>query len=265
VNVVVRLPPLLLSHLRVVLGREHTLITVDRWEDLVTEVRRKPVDLIVADPRAEGTVRLDELRILIRDFPSLPVVIYTILAPDTLGATVELAKLGVRHVVLRNFDDEPRRFRDLLERQPAYAMSDAVLASLARPLGTVPAELARAVERLFRVPQQFRDVNDLAKAAAMNRRALDRWLERAGVASARMLVLGARLLRAYFYMQDPGRSLDEVVERLGYGSSRLFARQVRAATGLTPTALRQSVPPDEFVALLTTRLGRRGERTNAVQ
>ena len=29
-----------------------------------------------------------------------------------------------------------------------------------------------------------------------------------------MLVLGARLLRAYFYMQDPGRSLDEVVERL---------------------------------------------------
>ncbi len=83
--------------------------------------------------------------------------------------------------------------------------------------------------------------------------------------TARMLVLGARLLRAYFYMQDPGRSLDEVVERLGYGSARLFARQVRAATGLTPTALRQSVPPDEFVALLTARLARRGERTNAVQ
>jgi transcriptional regulator GlxA family with amidase domain len=236
VNVVVRLPPLLLSHLRIVLGREHRVITVDRWDDLEHEVRRKPVDLLVADPRAEGTVR-----------------------------TVELAKLGVRHVVLRNFDDEPRRFRDLLERQPAYAMSDAVLASLARPLGMVPAELARAVERLFRVPQQFKDVNDLAKAAAMNRRALDRWLERAGVASARMLVLGARLLRAYFYMQDPGRSLDEVVERLGYGSARLFARQVRAATGLTPTALRQHVPPDEFVALLTTRLARRGERTNAVQ
>jgi AraC-like DNA-binding protein len=252
VNVVVRLPPLLLSHLRIVLGREHNVITVDRWDDLEDQVRGKPVDLLVADPRAEGTVRLEELRTLIRDFPSL-------------GATVELAKLGVRHVVLRNFDDEPRRFRDLLERQPAYAMSDAVLASLARPLATVPAELARAIERLFRVPQQFKDVKDLADAAAMQRRSLDRWLERAGLASARMLVLGARLLRAYFYMQDPGRSLDEVVERLGYGSSRLFARQVRAATGLTPTALRHSVPPDEFVALLTARLGRRGERTNALQ
>jgi hypothetical protein len=45
----------------------------------------------------------------------------------------------------------------------------------------------------------------------------------------------------------------------------LFARQVRAATGLTPTALRQRVPPAEFVALLTARLGRRGERTNALQ
>jgi AraC-like DNA-binding protein len=265
VNVVVRLPPLLLSHLRVVLGREHNVITVDRWDELETEVRRKPVELLVADPRAEGTVRLEELGNIIRAFPSLPVVIYTILSPETLGATVELAKLGVRHVVLRNFDDEPRRFRDLLERQPSYAMSDAVLASLARPLGTVPAELARAVERLFQAPQQFKDVNDLAKAAGMNRRALDRWLERAGIASARMLVLGARLLRAYFYMQDPGRSLDEVIERLGYGSSRLFARQVRAATGLTPTVLRHSILPDEFVALLTARLARRGEQANAVQ
>jgi AraC-like DNA-binding protein len=265
VNVVVRLPPLLLSHLRVVLGREHNVFAVNRWDELAGEVRSKSADLIVADPRAEGTVRLEELRIVIRAFPSLPVVIYTILAPETLGATVELAKLGVRHVVLRNFDDEPRRFRDLLERQPAYVMSDAILASLARPLGMVPAELARAIERLFRVPQQFKGVNDLANAAGMNRRSLDRWLERAGLASARMMVLGARLLRAYFYMQDPGRSLDEIVERLGYGSSRLFARQVRAATGLTPTALRQRVAPDEFIALLTARLGRRGERTNAVQ
>ena len=87
-NVVVRLPPLLLSHLRIVLGREHTIITVDRWDELTAEVRRKPVDLVVADPRAEGTVRLDELRTVIRDFPSLPVVIYTILAPETLGVPV---------------------------------------------------------------------------------------------------------------------------------------------------------------------------------
>jgi putative membrane protein len=36
-----------------------------------------------------------------------------------------------------------------------------------------------------------------------------------------------------------------------FGSARLFARQVRAATGLTPTALRESVPPEEFVALIT--------------
>lgn len=263
--IVVRLPPLLLSHLRIVLGREHSVIAVDRWDELETTVRKETADLLVADPRAEGTVRLDELRTTIRNFPSLPVVIYTILAPETLGATVELAKLGVRHVVIRNFDDEPRRFRDLLERQPAYAMSDAVLTAIAKPLGAVPAELARAIERLFRVPHQFKDVNDLASAAGLTRRSLDRWLERAGLSSARMLVLGARLLRAYFYMQDPGRSLDDVVERLGYGSSRLFARQVRAATGLTPSALRQSLSSDEFVALLTARLERRGERTNAVQ
>ena len=258
-EVVARLAPALLNHLRVVIAREHTLIPVDGWGELAEMVRTWPVDVAVVDPRADGTVEITELQALLARYPSLPVVLYTSLTPESLRATVELAKQGIRHVVLRGFDDEPRRFRDLLERQPAYALSESVLNRLTVPLGTVPASLVRALTRLFQAPHAFRGVADLADAAGMTRRSLDRWLDRAGLAPARTILLVARLARAYFYMRDPGYLVEDVTKKLGYASHRLFARQVRAATGLTPSELRHTVEPDQLVMRLATLLATRGD------
>ena len=253
-EVVAYLTPPLLSHLRTIIGSEHGVVAVDRWERLDDVVRLQPVDVAILDPRCEGGIRAGDLQLLLERYPSLPVVVYTALAPESLKATVELAKYGVRHVVLRGFDDDPRRFRELIEGLPAYAMGERILGALAPKLVGVPLELARAVERAFRAPNSFHDVRDLAVAAGMTRRRVDRWLDRAGLASARMLVLAARLVRAYHFMRDPGRSLDDIWKKLGYGGSRLFARQVKAATGLTPSMLRDSVGPEEFVAQLSVRL-----------
>ena len=92
----------------------------------------------------------------------------------------------------------------------------------------------------------------------MTRRNLDRWLDRIGLASARMLILAARLIRAVHYMRDPGYLLDDITKKLGYGSARLFARQVRAATGLTPTMLRERGEPEQLIRELTAQLSRQG-------
>lgn len=253
-DVVARLASPLLAHLRVVVGREHTLIPVDGWAELAEVVRTWPVDVAVIDPRADGRGGAVELQALLSRYPSLPVVLYTALTPESLKATVELAKSGVQHVVLRGFDDEPRRFRELLERQPAYALSDLVIDRLSEPLAVVPKALSRAIGKLFRAPHMFHDVRDLAEAAQMTRRTVDRSLDRAGLAPARTVVLGARLVRAYFYMRDPGYLLEDVTKKLGYASHRLFARQVREVVGLTPTELRLRVGPEDFVMRLTELL-----------
>ena len=113
-ELVARLPSALLSHLRVAVGRDHTLIVVEAWAELAEIIRTHPVDVAIIDPRADGTMRTAELQALMSQYQSLPVVVYTSLTPDTLKATLELAKYGVQHVVLRGFDDEPRRFRELL-------------------------------------------------------------------------------------------------------------------------------------------------------
>jgi AraC-like DNA-binding protein len=229
-------------------------MVADEWEALTQVIRTHPVDVAVVDPRDGGTMRTEELRQLLEQYASLPVVVYTTLTPEALRATVELAKHGVQHVVLRGFDDEPRRFRALLERLPAYAMSERLLETLAGPLAGAPAAMVRAVERMFRSPHGFHDVCDLAAAAGMTRRSLDRWLDRTGVASAKTLVVGARMLRAYHYMRDEGYLLEDVAAKLGYPTARLFARQMRLMTGLMPSAVRERVGPEDFVAMLAARL-----------
>ena len=80
----------------------------------------------------------------------------------------------------------------------------------------------------------------------MTRRSLDRWFYRSGLASARTMILVARLTRAKHYMGDPGFLLEDIAKKLGYSSIRRFARQVRAATGMTPSTMRSSFSTEEF-------------------
>ena len=247
----------LLTHLRVVLGREHSLMEATGWNELHVLVRQRHLDLVVADPAADGQVQVDELAYVVRYFPSVPVVVYTVLSPFTVRALVPLARNGVEHVVLNRFDDEPRRFLDLLERVPAHALSDQLLQALAAPIALLPVMVARAIEQTFRTPSRFHSAQDLASAAGMNVRTLYRHLDAAGLGSARMLVVGARLLRAYSLLRDPGRAIKEVSARLGYHSPWQLTQQMREVTGMTPKIVRRDVPPDVFVRRVAGEILRR--------
>jgi AraC-like DNA-binding protein len=258
VDVVARVSPLFVSQLRIALRDEHVLTVVDGWDTLAQAVRMLPVDVAIVDPRIGTSIEAAPVRELVGRYPTLPIVVYTLLTPDTLRATVELARAGIEHVVLRGFDDEPRRLRDLVERLPARRLSTIVLGALEERLTEAPPLLRAAMTRLFEAPHAFRHVDDLARAAGMTRRTLDRWLGRAGLASARMIMVSARLARAVHYMRDPGYPLDDITRKLGYENPRLFARQVRAATGLTPTKLRERAEPEQLMEELAARLCRHG-------
>jgi AraC-like DNA-binding protein len=263
VDVAALLSPQLLTHLRVVLGRGHRLHPVEGWSELARILRTEAVDLLVADPGADGHVRVAELQQLIRQFPSVPVVIYTALSPATMKAVVQLARVGVEHVVLNRFDDEPRRFKDLLEGVPGHALADQMLRQLAGPLAGLPIQVSRAVEQLFRSPGRFRSTDDLAAAAGMNKRTLYRNLEPVGFFSPRLLVVAARLLRVYAHLRDPGRQIKEISDKVGYHSPWQLTQQMREVTGHTPRTVRRRVGADEFIALLARRVYRPAVKKNA--
>lgn len=250
-DVVSYLPRPLQQHLTIVLGSQHTLVAAGGWESLRTAVLQQVTDVLVVDPTTDSSVpRIDEIAEIHRQFPSLPIVVYTTLTGGSMRAILELGKLGIEHVVLSRFEDEKRRFLELLERVPGQMLSDKMLALLSPELGRLSVALIRAVELLFRAPTRFRNSQDLASASGTQLRTLYRQLESAGFHSPRLFVAAARLLRAYSLMRDPGRHIKDVAAKVGYHSQYQLTQHMRALTGHTPRVARAKVEPDEFVALL---------------
>jgi AraC-like DNA-binding protein len=256
-DVVAYLPRSLLSHLRIVLGPDHSLTPVFSWSELHATVKHLVTDVVVADPGASGTVEVESLEEIRRQFPSLPVVVYTSLAPAAIKAIVRLAKSGIEHVVLSRFDDEPQRFLELIEAIPAFSLGDRMLQELADPLKALPVVVVRAIDQLFRSPARFKNAQDLAIAAGMNLRTLYRNLEPAGIFSARSLVVSARLLRAYAYLLDPGRSIKDVAAKTGYTSPWQLSQQMREMIGFTAEQVRKDIDGDTIVAMLAEQVRRR--------
>jgi AraC-like DNA-binding protein len=250
VDVVAYLPRQLHSHLKIVLGSQHSLISAEGWEDLRATVLQRVTDVLVVDPVVDGNPATDVILEIHRQFPSLPVVVYTMLSPVSMRAILTLGRSGIEHVVLNRFDDERRRFLELLERVPGQALSDQILRLLAPELAKLPVTMVRAVEQLFRSPARFRNTQDLSAAAGTILRTLYRQLEIAGIHSPRLLVAAARLLRVYSLLRDPGRQIKEVAAKVGYHSQYQLTQHMRALTGFTPRSVRTHLEPDQFVALL---------------
>jgi AraC-like DNA-binding protein len=254
VDVVALLPRHLLSHLTRVLGSEHTLFAPADWAELRATVQSRIVDVVVADPALDGRVQTEELAEVRELFPSLPVVLYTTLSAAAMQGVIQLARYGIEHVVLARFDDEPRRFLDLLEAVPGHVLGDRMLRALRDPMARLPVPISRAIEQLFRFPGRFHGARDLAEASGATARGLYRHMATVGMPSVRALVVSARLVRAYGYLRDPGRSVKEIAARVGYSRPWLLTKQMREYTGFVPREVRTALSPDEFVALLTTRV-----------
>jgi AraC-like DNA-binding protein len=212
-------------------------------------------DLLVVDPAVGDGQLTEAVEEIIARHPSLPVIVYTTLAPTSMRLVVRLARLGVQHVVLNRFDDEPRRFLELIERVPAHPLAELMLQDLATQLQALPVVLARAIEQLVRSPSRARNSQELATMAGMTLRTLYRHLTPVGLQPRHLLVC-ARLLRSYTYLRGPGGRLKEVALKLGYAEPHLLSEQLRDWTGHAPKDIRRSLSPEEFVRLLAEHLRR---------
>jgi AraC-like DNA-binding protein len=247
------LPSNLLTHLRVVLGGQHSLSVVGSASELHTLLRSSDIDVLVVDPvmhEGESDAALDEL---VAAYPQVPAIVYTTLTPAAMRQVVRLARMGLQHVVLNRFDDEPSRFLDLIERAPAHPLAESMLQELAVPLRALPVIVTRAIEQLFRSPARVKNTQELARLAGMIPRTLYRHLMPVGL-QPRQLLICARLLRTYTLVREPGVRVKEVAFKLGYADPDHLTEQLREWTGCSPKDLRSTLTPDRFVRVLASHL-----------
>lgn len=248
------LPPPQLAQLKRALGPDHRVETAADWKSLYKLLREGLFDLSIVDPALNGSMELSSVETLLSYFPSTPVAVYTRLSPAGARAVTRLSQSGVVEIVLSPYDDSETRLRGVVERVGGDPLAREMIGRISPSLRMLDLELSRAVTQLFREPTHFQSALDLAAATRLSRRSLYRQCESAGLASPRMLVLGARLLRGYALLRNPGHSLESIAKTLRFRSQRAFSERMREVVGELANSVRRRVPQEEFLDRLERRL-----------
>lgn len=235
------------------LGELHTLSAAGDVAALHSLLRSSDADVLVVDPAMNEGRWEEALASELVAHRELPAIVYTSLTPAAMRQVVRLAQVGLQHVVLNRFDDEPSRFLDLIERAPAHPLAASMLQELAVRLAALPPVVVRAIEQLFRSPSRVRNVQELATQAGMTPRTLYRHLVPVGL-QARQLLVAARLLRFYTLVRGPGVRVKDVALKLGYSDPDVLTEQLREWTGCTPRELRSALTPEQVVRMLAAHL-----------
>jgi AraC-like DNA-binding protein len=229
------------------------------WHELDDIIRTEAVEVVVADPAADGVLKPEELSRLLQQYPSLPVVAYVSVAAPQMRAILDLSMSGLQHVVLHRFEDSTTRFSALINRVRGDPLSRRMLAELSPYLAQLPLELAAAVEDMFKRPSRFETALDLGVAAGIPSVRLYRSFDVAGLGSPKKLLIAAKLLRASAYLRNPGYAVADVATKVGYKYSRKFTHHCVMVFGMNPARVRKRLGEEDSIGLirkwLTVRTG----------
>lgn len=122
---------------------------------------------------------------------------------------------------------------EALRVAPAPGAAPGLLSGLADP------RLAAALRAMHGAPDHGWTLPDLARAAGMSRSAFfDRFTGRVGLRPMEYL-MGWRMALARGLLRDGRLTLDEVAQRIGYGSASTFSTAFSRHTGLPPGRFRR--------------------------
>lgn len=241
------LPPRLLTQVRHALANKREVLAADSWTSLERLIKKTALRAIIIDPEAHGIVDSASVVRLLTRYPSLPIIAYVTLGPATFSGIAHLSRLGLEHVILHRFDDSVERFHLIVDSVGADPLVKRVLEALQPGLATLPLPLAMSIQQMFDEPQSFQTAMDLSNAAGMPTVRMYQSFTLAALTSPKNLLIGARALRGFSYLRDPGYSVSDVSTKLGYLHPRILGRHLLKVFGLKPARARQRISEAEAV------------------
>lgn len=241
------LPPRLLTQVRHALAGQREVLAADSWHALELLIKKTSLRAVIIDPEARGVVDSASVVRLLTRYPSLPIVAYVTLGPATFSGIAHLSRLGLEHVILHRFDDSVERFRRTVDSVGADPLVKLVLDALRPAMSTLPLSLAMAVQQMFDEPERFVTALDLSNAAGMPTVRMYQSFAQAELTSPKNLLIGARALRAFSCLRNPGYSVSDVAAKLGYVHPRVLGNHVLKVFGLKPARARRRMSEAEAV------------------
>lgn len=243
--VLAAVPDLQYQRLRRAVAPRFALAPAPTWDAALQTIRSRPVEIAVVDPLLAGAASGQEIERLRLLFPSLPLILYTSLTPQLAGVLLALGQRGIRQVVFSRVDDHPERLRDLVGAEEMHAASYQLVAQLTDAMAPLPRELRWVLEEALRTPGEVQTIQQVAARARVDRGTCARWFARAGLPSPRHILAAARVLFAHRLLQDPGFTIEDVAQRLGYAQAKTLQQHARAYLGLTAGEMRLSLTAEE--------------------
>ena len=251
--VLAAIPDVQLHKLRRAAAMRFAFVRTPTWGEALAAIRSRPVELAVVDPLLTGEARGQEIERLRVLFPSLPLIMYTTLSPQTAAVLLTLGQRGIRHVVFARYDDHPTRLREVLAQEGTRAASQQFLTQLAGALAPLPPGLRWVLVEALRAPGEMQTVQQVAAHARVDRRTCERWFTRVGLPSPRHFLAAARVLYAHRLLQDPGFTVEDVAQRLGYTRVKTLQQHAHMYLGLTAGEMRLSLTVDEALDRVVQR------------
>ena len=260
------LSPQSLAHVQHAFPPPHCVRNAGTWGALVSDLQHRRCDVAIVDPCAGGVHcapgRLNALTHAMTLVPCIPVIGYVSVTASAIRVVQTLVRSGAPEIVIRGVDDSVDALAGAIHRAVATCGWGAVASAIEAPLQALPGPIAVAIQAAFTHPQQVRSVADLAVAARMTRRSLDRWLARSGFCPARTVLSCARVNAAFHLLTGGSVRVAEAALLVGYASSRSLTRELTAISGC-PASQATRVSRDAFAATIGRRLVRRGATASA--
>ena len=247
------LPASRLQRLRTAAPDLYAVVSARTWADAVEVIRVRPVEMVVVDPFFEGRSRIYEIERLRFLFPSLPLLVYAALAPEVAGVLLQLGRLNIRRALFERFDDAPASLRLALKGELEQSAPRRVMQALEQRLAGLPERLRWALDAMVHAPAEAATVSSLAQRANLTRRTCERAFLRAGLPSPRSLMGLVRALYAHRLLLDPGYTVEDVAQRLGFGRAKALQNCLRDVFGCTAGDLRASLSFEDGIAMVTSR------------
>jgi AraC-like DNA-binding protein len=247
-----------------ILPESFELVPAGGASSLSAVLARTTVDVVVIDPLADDARRQNEpvstaVRSALLSAPAVPLIIYVSLDAQSVRSVLPYATLGASDLLIRGLDDHRTGLVRALGGVTSKAMARSVQRILAERLVGLPHTLRGCVIEVFDSPTLYTSVDHLATRAGVTRRSVDRWLSRAGVTSARLLLCAARVLAAYRLLRVHGAQVTHVARTLGYTSARGLSNDTEAILARSPRALARDPDAQEVLDHVFRRLFQRPE------
>ncbi len=222
-------------------GTAHEVFFARSWLDLRDAARRSACALAIVDPYYGGVLRDVALQRLVRELPSLPLIVYGDFSGRPAWEVVRLADLRPVRVVSLGIDDQPVTVQAAIVEAVGRERLNREVAKLASRLGAHAAPLFMQVVERAGAPRGS-TVGEIAAAVGLERRTLERRLGEVGLPPPGRLIMWCRFLHAARLLEDPARSVENVAFALGFGSASALSTAFKRYTDLRATELRASAP-----------------------